>query len=375
LKVHYELIDRSEALADLVARFSDSDAVVIDTEFMRRDTYYPQAALFQLCYPAAPDTAWLIDPLAVTEWEPLRALLLDTSTMKVVHSASEDLEVFQTFLGCQPAPLFDTQRAAAFVGLGFGLGYRRLVEQLTGAALDKDETRSDWLKRPLSAAQLDYAAADVVPLLPVYQELYARVVAAGRLEWILEDGAAAAAAAAAPPAPSWRKVKSAWKLPPRQLAVLQEVCEWRDNRARKLDKPRSWILPDKLCLALAQRCPVSEAQLRSIPEMPPAVVRRQGSVLLDVIARAQSLEDSELPQPLSRPLDASQRNTLKRVKQAAAELAGEWQVEPEVLLPAREYELIVRLGCGESVSEPASWNGWRRSTLIEPLLKLAEDRA
>ena len=368
----YRLIEQGDALADLVDRFADCDAVVIDTEFMRRDSYYPRAGLFQLCYPAQPETAWLIDPLAVQAWEPLQALLLDTTTVKVVHSASEDLEVFQTFLGCQPVPLFDTQRAAAFVGLGFGLGYRRLVELLTGLALHKEETRSDWLKRPLTAAQLDYAAADVVPLLPVFRELYARAEAAGRLDWVLEDGAAATAAAGAPPEPTWHKVKSAWKLPPRQLAVLQGVCEWRDSRARELDKPRSWILPDKLCLALAQRCPGSEEQLRKIPEMPHAVVRRQGSVLLDVIARAQSLAESELPPPMARPLDASQRNTLKRLKQAAAELARQWQMEPEVLLPAREYELLVRLGCGEAVSEPPTWGGWRRSALIEPLLKLAE---
>jgi ribonuclease D len=109
--------------------------------------------------------------------------------------------------------------------------------------------------------------------------------------------------------------------------------------------------------------------------MPGAVIRRQGNVLLDAIDRARSLDESELPPPLARPLDATQRHILKRVKQAAAELARQWQVEPEVLLPAREYELIVRLGCGESVSEPASWEGWRRSVLIEPLLVLAGSEA
>ena len=367
----YSLIETSGDLAGLAESISGSDAVAIDTEFMRRDTFYPRAALFQLCYPGQADKAWLIDPLAVDDLAPLEALLRDAGTVKVIHSASEDLEVFQTLLRCQPEPMFDTQKAAAFVGLGFGLGYRRLVELLTGLELDKGETRSDWLKRPLSESQLAYAAADVVPLMPVYRELLSRVEAADRLGWVLEEGAAATAAASEPPAPSWPKVKSAWKLKPRQLAVLQAVCEWRDARARSLDKPRSWILSDKLCLELAQRSPRTESQLRSLPEMPGAVVRKQGDVLLELIAACQALADDELPHPLPGPLDAPQRDTLKRLKRAAADLASRWQLDPEVLLPARDYELIVRMGSGESVDQPPGWSGWRRELLIEPLLELA----
>ena len=371
--VNYELIESDEQLAALMERFANCDTVVVDTEFMRRDTFYPQAALFQLCYPTEPDTAWLIDPLRVEDWAPLQAMLKNESVTKVVHSASEDLEVFQTFLGCQPVPLFDTQRAAAFAGVGFGMGYRRLIEELTGLMLDKDETRSDWLKRPLTDAQLAYAAADVVPLLPVFRELHSRVQTAGRLDWVLEDGALATTAAAAPPLPSWPKVKSAWKLSTPQLAVLRAVCDWRDERARKLDKPRSWILADKLCLAIAQRCPSSEGQLRQIPDMPHAVVRKQGEVLLDLVETAQDLPAEELPAPLARPLNSAQRDTLKRVKQAAAELARQWQVEPEILLPSKEYELLVRLGSGEDISTPPGWSGWRQDNLIGPLLEVARE--
>lgn len=371
----YTLIETSVDLAGLVERISGSDAVAIDTEFMRRDTFFPRAAMFQLCYPGQADKAWLVDPLAVDDLAPLEALLRDTDTVKVIHSASEDLEVFQTCLGCQPEPMFDTQKAAAFVGLGFGLGYRRLVQMLTGLELDKGETRSDWLKRPLSESQLAYAAADVVPLMPVYRELLSRVQAADRLSWVLEEGAAAATAAGEPPPPSWLKIKSAWKLKRRQLAVLRAVCEWRDARAQALDKPRSWILSDKLCLELAQRCPRTAGQLRSLPEMPGAVVRKQGDVLLELIASCQALADGELPHPPAGPLDARQRETLKRLKRAAAELARQWQVDPEALLPARDYELIVRMGSGESVDQPAGWYGWRRKLLIEPLLELAEGGA
>lgn len=364
----YEIIGDSAALAGLLDRFVDSDVVIVDTEFMRRDTYYPQAALIQLCFPGEPDKAWLVDPLAVEDFSALNALFANPDIVKVLHSGSEDLEVFQKFLGVLPLPLFDTQRAAAFAGLGFSLGYRALVEAVTGTVLAKGETRSDWLARPLTGAQLEYAAADVVPLLPVYRHLRARLDELGRTDWILEDGATAVADAAAPPAPSHLKVKTAWKLKPRQLAALQMLCDWRDERAMKLDKPRNWILNDKVCLAVAQRMPATAGQLRSVPEMPQSVVRKQGEVILDIVGNAGALEDSELPQPPPAPLDGPGREALKQLKKAAAELAREWQVEPEALLPARDYELMVRLARGELLDRPPHWRGWREKALVQPLL-------
>lgn len=364
----YEIIGDSAALAGLLERFGTSDVVIVDTEFMRRDTYYPQAALIQLCFPGQPDTAWLVDPLAVEDFAPLKALFANPDTVKVLHSCSEDLEVFQKFLGVLPQPLFDTQRAAAFAGLGFSLGYRALVEAVTGTVLAKGETRSDWLARPLSDAQLEYAAADVVPLLPVYRHLRDTLDRLGRTTWILEDGANAVAEAAAPPAPTHLKVKTAWKLKPRQLAALQMLCDWRDERAMKLDKPRNWILNDKVCLAVAQRMPANLDQLRGVPDMPQAVVRKQGEVILDIVGSAAALQDSELPEPATAPLDAPRREELRRLKKAAADIARSWQVEPEALLPAKDYELMVRMAHGERVERPRHWRGWREKALVEPLL-------
>ncbi|MDJ0878986.1 MAG: ribonuclease D [Halieaceae bacterium] len=368
--MNYELITDSAALSAVIERFAGDDAVIVDTEFMRRDTYYPQPALVQLCFPGEPDKAWLIDPLEIDDVSPLRALFDNPDIIKVLHSASEDLEVFQVYLGTQPLPLFDTQRAAAFAGLGFSLGYRGLVELVSGLELAKGETRSDWLKRPLSDSQLDYAAADVIPLLPVYRHLRDKLDASGRSDWVLEDGAMAVAEASAPPAPSFTRVKSAWKLKPRQLAALALVCDWRDERARRLDKPKSWILADKVCLAMAQRLPTSIGELKSVPEMPQAVVRKQGEVLLELIDEARMLADDELPAGLGKPLDGSQRDELKKLKQAAADLARDWQVEPEALLPAKDYELMVRLAHGEALERPVRWSGWRQQALVVPLLAL-----
>ena len=365
----YKLLETDQELFELVERFADEEAVIVDTEFMRRDTFYPLPALVQLCFPSEPDAAWLIDPLKISDFSPLVRLLQDPDIVKVLHSPSEDLELFQRFLGCLPEPMFDTQRAAAFVGLRFGLGYRALLAELAGIEVDKDETRSDWLARPLTQRQLEYAAADVVPLLPVYRQLCEQLDAKGRMPWVLEDCAAAIAAAIDDPPPYYLRIKSAWKLSQRQLAVLRDLCEWRDQRARQRDKPRSWIIDDKACLALAQSCPEHTDELRQLPELPGSVVRKLGDALLEVVRAAQALSDDELPAPLPRPLDAEQRKQLKGVKQAAAVIARSWEMEPEGLLPSKDYELMVRLANGEPVIAPERWSGWRSELLVKPLLQ------
>ena len=368
--MHYELLESDAQLAALVDEHRGSDFVIVDTEFMRRDTFYPQAALIQLCFPSEPETAWLLDPLVIDDCSPLQDLFRDPSMVKALHSASEDLEVFQQFLGCQPLPLFDTQRAAAFVGRGFGLGYRALVEAMSGLELAKDETLSNWLARPLSDSQLNYAAADVIPLLPVYERLHGELEERGRLDWVLEDGAAAVQGATEEGPPPYLRLKSAWKLAPRELAVLKEICDWRERRARTTDKPRSWILSDKVCLAVAQRSPATLADLRGLPEMPAAVVRKQGEVILDLIDAALGQAEQDMPPALARPLDQQQRQKLKQLKAAAVEIARDWEMQAEVLFPAKDYELMIRLGSGESVQRPARWQGWRRDRLVAPLLRL-----
>ncbi len=369
----WQLVASDDALEELLARAQGSAAVMVDTEFMRRNTFFPQVALLQLCFDGsdAAGTAWLIDPLAIRDTSGLCRLLQDPAVIKVLHSASEDLEVFQNWLGVQPVPLFDTQRAAAMAGLDFGMGYRAVVEQLCGEDLPKGETRSDWLQRPLTESQCHYAAQDVIYLLPVYHQLAARCRELDRIDWVLEDGEEATRNLATAAPDYFRKIKSAWKLEPRQLAVLQAVCDWREGMARSRDKPRSWIIDDKACLQLAQVMPEDLHQLRTRVELPPAVLRKQGDTLLGLVASQQALPDAQLPAPLPAPLDARQRDCQKRLKQRAAQIAAELGVAPQVLVAARDYEALVR----GTPDEPGYWQGWRRERVIEPLRALAREQS
>ena len=143
-RVNWTLVEDSAELSQVLAAHAPRQHVAVDTEFRRRDTFFPKVALVQLCWGAE---AYLIDPLKLQDLSALRSFLTAQNQLKVIHSASEDLEVFSHWLGVLPAPLFDTQRAAGLLGLGAGQSYRALVAQFFDIDLPKDETQSDWLQR------------------------------------------------------------------------------------------------------------------------------------------------------------------------------------------------------------------------------------
>ena len=365
--MNWRLVENLAALQQVLERNADATAVAIDTEFMRRSTFYPQAALVQLCFPGE-DLVWLLDPTRIEDFSPLIELFRKPSVMKILHSPSEDLEVFQQLIGVQPLPLFDTQRAAAFLDMGYGLSYPALVKATVGQQVTKSETRSDWLARPLTAAQREYAAQDVLFLPEIYRQLLEPLAATGKLEWLLEEGEAAAAIANRDEGATVRRIKSAWKLDRQQLAVLMTVIDWRERRARQVDKPRGWILSDRHCLGIARCIPGSLQDFHAIEGFPSAVLRKQGAVLLELVARARALEEQDLPQRLAPPLNGAQRSLLKQLKAQVRRMAKQWDMAAEILLPARDYEVLVRKLSGEPVQEPEHWCGWRARVLLPALL-------
>ncbi|WP_167854863.1 ribonuclease D [Mangrovimicrobium sediminis] len=360
----WQLLESDQALAQLLEGAKGCTAVMVDTEFMRRNTFYPQVALVQLCFHGgeAAGTAWLVDPLRIEDPAPLAALFADPAVTKVLHSASEDLEVFQQWLGVLPQPLFDTQKAAALAGMDFGMGYRNIVLALCEEDLPKGETRSDWLQRPLTESQCHYAAQDVIWLLEVYRELAVRCRESGRYDWVLAEGEEACANLASGAGGYYRKLKNAWKLRPRELARLAAICDWRDEVARREDRPRSWIIDDPTCFQAARLRPETSDDLRRKLEMHPSALRRYGQGLLQVLDDCDGLPDDALPAPLPAPLSAAQREQLKRLKARLEAIAGEMGVAPQALLANRDLEILLRGG-----EEPAAWSGWRRDCVIEPL--------
>ncbi len=353
-------IQTSAELEVLLSAHREHAQVAVDTEFRRRDTFYPQVALLQLCWGGS---AYLIDPLQLDRLDALRAFLTDPAQIKCIHSASEDLEVFEHWLQILPLPLFDTQRAAALLGLGGGLGYRAIVAQFFEVDLPKEETQSDWLQRPLTPSQTEYAAQDVSYLYPIGVQLLERAAEMGRKAWILEEGARMTPGGK----PPLSKFKTAYRFPPKQQAVLAAVVNWRETEARQLDRPRSWILNDKLVIAVAQALPASMNDLHRIEGIPAGFVRRAGEKLLAQIALAEEVPDAAMLRDIVVPLSRSDRDVLSRLSEHLKTIAEALQVPPEVLMPKSELERLIRQRSEPALESPAAWSGWRETAVIHPL--------
>ena len=358
--MNWRLIDSSAELSAVLAEHREHSHVAVDTEFRRRDTFYPQVALLQLCWGG---DAFLIDPLLLDDLAALKTWLADPAQVKFLHSASEDLEVFAHWLDVLPAPLFDTQRAAALVGLGGGQSYRALVAAFHDIDLPKDETQSDWLQRPLTDRQAEYAALDVTYLHPIGLKLEALARELGRLDWVLEEGARLRPGGK----PPISKFRSAHKLSPRQQWALSELVDWRETEAKGRDRPRSWILSDKVVMATARALPSTVRELSAVDEMPAGLVRRAGDALLARIAAASERDMATLPAEISTPLSSTERQLLKQLTERVVTVSESLAVPPEALMPKADLEQLIRLQANPSLPSPAAWSGWRAERVVDPL--------
>ncbi|CEA05604.1 ribonuclease D [Pseudomonas saudimassiliensis] len=365
------MIDQNAELADWCKQWLQLPYVAVDTEFVRTETYFPIPGLIQI---GDGERAFMIDPLAITDWSPLVELLESPSVVKVLHACSEDLEVFQHLCGALPAPLFDTQLAAAFLGMDFSMGYSRLVSDLLGIELAKEETRSDWLQRPLSARQLQYAADDTIHLAAIYRILAPRIEAAGLTDWLLEDTAemVANARTLVEPAQAYRRIKQAWRLKPAELAVLQVLCEWRERQARQRDQARNRLLRESTLCPLVQRQPDSLQQLARFEDMHPRTVRQDGQTIIELIQQARAIPPAQWPEPVPEPLPADANRLLKTLRKVGQRHAERLGMASEIVLRKKVLEALVRTGypCGP-YSLPAELTGWRRELMGEELLALA----
>ncbi len=184
LSESYLFVERAEQLHEVCARLAQSEWLTVDTEFLREKTYYPQLCLVQI---ASANEVACIDPLRVTDLDPLIALFSNPNILKIFHAARQDMEMFWHSQRMLPAPLFDTQVAAPLLGYSEQMGYATLVKERLGIDIDKSETRTDWSRRPLTTSQLDYAAADVRHLAELFPKMRDELNQRGRLEWLAED--------------------------------------------------------------------------------------------------------------------------------------------------------------------------------------------
>ncbi len=353
----------SRELAEAAADWRAAPLLALDTEFVRETTFYPIPGLIQI---GDGQRQFLLDPLAIDDWSPLRAVI-DDARPKVLHSPSEDLELFHQLIGAAPAPLYDTQVGAALAGWGFGLGYQALVQQQLGLAVGKEHTRSNWLARPLSAEQCHYAALDVALLPPLFERIGERLSALGRLDWWREEGerALATASETLPPERYYRKLGGGWKLRGEQLAALRAFCAWREVEARVRNVPRGHIVKDVDLLELARLLPRNNAELGRV--LTPPKVRSEGPELLKLVVEACDEAPAEWPEPLPAPLPREWGARLQALRDAVSTRAAALELPPELLVRRRDLEELLRSG-----TLPAHLaEGWRRAVIGDELLELS----
>jgi ribonuclease D len=359
------LVTTPEQLEAAVFRLQAARRFAIDTEFMRERTYSPQLCLVQV---ASDTDCYLVDPLAGLDLAPLFATLGDRSKPKILHAARQDLEVFLDASGQVPGPVFDTQVAAALLGLPPQVGYADLVARQLGHSIDKGQTRTDWSRRPLSDAQLAYAADDVHHLLQLHTELAAALEAADRGGWQREDCAALEDPRLyrTDPADAWRRLKGLGRLRPAEQSVARALAGWREQRAIASDKPRGWILSDEALYALATLLPASSGDLEQVRALPPATVRKRGEELLALIHAARESARELPPSPAAQRPTPEQTQCMTRLQQRVKDVAARLGIQPEVLATRRDVEGMV-LGSPE---HSPLLRGWRREVIGLPLLEL-----
>lgn len=253
-------ITDSQTLAALCDRLARADFVTVDTEFVRDTTYWPKLCLVQL---AGPEDAAIVDPLAEgLDLAPLLRLLNDEPVVKVFHAARQDLEIFFHMTGRVPAPVFDTQVAAMVCGFGDQVSYEKLANALAGARIDKGARYADWIRRPLTERQLDYALSDVTYLRKAYEKLVRKLERNRRSEWLNEEMAVLTDPQTydLDPERAWLRLKTRSR-DRRYLAVIKALATWREEEAQRRDLPRNRVLRDEQLYDIAQRAPKSVAEL------------------------------------------------------------------------------------------------------------------
>ena len=369
------ILDTQEAVSALAGHARAVGRMALDVEFLWERTYAPIPCLAQV---AVEDHISLVDPIAGAPLDEIAALLAEPAVEVVMHAPSADLTLFALGFDVRPAHLLDSQLIAGFVGLGAGQSLGALLGRVLDIKVAKTEGYSDWSRRPLTRAQLDYAASDVAHLFALVDELMARADALGRTEWVIEEHHrryGPDARVAPDPFEAWRKVKGQGRLQPRERAVLRRAAAWREMEARRRDRPVGWLLPDRTLLEIARRRPAGPAALLDERGVPSAMREREAEGLI----HAMDEGDTDPPIALGPPPPPRVQARLDTLTPLAQILltARAAAVELAPTLVATRDDVDRFLACvltGDDTGAHPLGRGWRREVAGDALCDLAAGR-
>ena len=376
-----KLVDNNKKLNELCSDLNLVDLIALDTEFVRTNTFYGCLGLIQLCDGR---NCYLIDPIEITEWESFCSLIQKPNRKTVFHSASEDLSLLQTSLKISPNNLFDSQIAGAFLGLGFSLSYQAIVKLVLGKHVEKDVTRSDWLARPLSTRQLQYAAEDVFHLPALEICLTEQMASSNKIDWFTEECSNIVSTAKglenqATWETSYSLVSNAWKLEIESLECLQQLCFWREIQARKRNKPKAWIAKDKdlfnIALIIGDANSISTHMLMNEDKIDKRFIKRDGEEILEKLKNSRYKLEPINRELLTYPLSLSARKILKVCQSRVVSVAEKLSMSPELLARKRILQKLVRdYEYHGYLLWPEEFSEWRKEVLQDSFLPLFPSR-
>ncbi|WP_457796381.1 ribonuclease D [Methylocystis sp. S23] len=363
------LLTTTDELAAICERFSHHPFVTVDTEFLRETTFWPKVCVIQI---ASPDEAVAIDALANDiDLTPFFELMANPAVVKVFHAARQDLEIIWRLARLIPAPLFDTQVAAMVCGFGEQASYLELVKAITRASLDKSSRFTDWSRRPLSAAQIDYAIADVTHLRDIYTTLRARLERSNRLDWLVDEMETLTSPATYEQHPenAWERLRHRARKP-RDLAVLMELAAWREAEAQSRDVPRSRVLKDDVLIEIAQSAPRSPEALANLRSFPKGMERsRAAADIIVAVERGLARDPAGVPR-IERERRGSNGATVELLKVLLRQVTEQTGVAAKMIATVEDLEAIAN----DDRADVPALKGWRRTIFGEKALELKRGR-
>jgi len=361
----YQIVSQQELLVEVCQQAATKPVVMLDTEFVRTRTLFPMLGVVQM-YDG--DTLSLIDCVAIKDLAPLWSLLANKNIKKVLHAASEDLEVFLHESGHLPVNMTDTQVMAAFLGYPVSSGFARLVEDFLSVVLDKGASRTDWLARPLTKIQQDYAAADVFYLYPLYFKLLEKIEEKDLMQAVDEECAYHIEKKVQPIDLDvlYKRVKQAWRLEPQQLAVLRALCKWRYQQAKKRNLALNFVVRENDLWTLAYYQPQEIEKLTEL-NINEYVIRRYGQQLISLVKAVQQSSRLDDPDKIVRLIDNPQyKNEMTHLKKKISSKANESHLVPELIGSKKllhEYLKWKWFTNKNPQQKPLLMRGWRNRLL------------
>ena len=356
------MITTTEDLKSLMDRAHKTDAVALDTEFVWERTYFPRLGLIQLAL--SDEECFIIDPIVLEDLSPLGKLLADPTVVKIFHDAPQDLTILRAATKHDPQNIFDSRLAAGFAALSSTLSLAALVERLLDIKLSKSETRTNWLKRPLDPKQTEYALNDVRYLRAVRVLILARILPETK-KWLEEEmllfndpqhylGVA--------DSERYKKIKGAGSLDRQSLAILQELCIWREEEARKKDKPRGHIIKDPVLVSIARTHLSDHGAILGSGEISAKTVKQYGDTIIQLVKNGENRNETELPQTLHRKkLKKSEKTALNSLQEYITLKSDVNGIDPALIGNKNELIKIIR----HSTEASRQNSGWRETFLAE----------